>query len=368
MILEGVERGVMNLPILGRLYRKHAASLKRGYCLQLHRFGMLKPFTFVQWHATNCCNLTCPFCETAAGEAGPGELSMEEVRALIDDLSSMGVKRLLISGGEPLMRRDIGEIMAYANRRNLLIGLATNGWFVQEMENVLRDVKYFLYYTSIDGIPEDHDRSRGRVNAFSRAMGGLDLFARMGVPVRIANTVVHPGNIMLLEGMVETIRNSAATSWRLAPVSNVGRAENSPEYTLNGEHLRYMADFIRRHRKSVNIEFGESHAYLGCFAGDEVGKPFFCGAGLTRCSIMPDGEVMGCHQIFDRSFSEGNIREKSFSRIWKEGFARFRGNESPSACHGCAYLRGCRGGCWTEMAKRGSCLKSVWDAGEKGPA
>jgi radical SAM protein with 4Fe4S-binding SPASM domain len=365
MIVEGLERGVMNLPVIGRLYRKNAAGLKRRFCLILNRFGMLKPYTFVQWLATNRCNLTCPFCETASGEAGPGELSMEETQGLVDDLSSMGVKRLLISGGEPLMRRDIGEIMAYANRRNLLLGLATNGWFVQEMENVLRDLRFFLYFTSIDGMPEYHDKSRGRAYAFSLAMGGLDLFARMGVPVRIVNTAVHPGNIPQLEGMVEIIRNSAATSWRLSPVSNVGRAECSGGYDLNGEHLRYLADFIRRNGKSVNLEFGEAHAYLGCFTGDAVGKPFFCGAGLTRCSIMPDGEVVGCHQIFDRSFSEGNIREKNFSRIWKEGFSRFRGNAPPGACLGCAYLRSCRGGCWTEMAKRGSCLKSVWHDGNQ---
>jgi len=365
MIIEGVERGVMNLPVLGRLYRKRAAGLKRRFCLLLNRLGILKPYTFVQWLATNRCNLSCPFCETSSGEAGPGELSMEEARGLIDDLCSMGVKRLLISGGEPLMRQDICEIMAYANRRNLLLGLATNGWFVQEMENALRKLKFFLYFTSMDGMPEYHDRSRGRANAFSLAMGGLELFARMGTPVRIVNTVVHPGNIPHLEGMVEIIRNSAATSWRLSPVSNVGRAESSAGYDLSGEQLHYLADFIRRNRKSVNLEFGESHAYLGCFTENAVGKPFFCGAGLTRCSIMPDGEVVGCHQIFDRSFSEGNIREKAFSRIWQEGFSRFRGNATPSTCLGCAYFHGCLGGCWAEMEKRGSCMKSVWHNGNK---
>lgn len=365
MIVERLERGVMNLPLLGRLYRKKAAGLKRRFCLFLNRFGMLKPYTFVQWLVTNRCNLSCSFCESSSGEAGPGELSIEEARGLIDDLGSMGVRRLLISGGEPLMRRDIVTIMAYANRRNLRIGLATNGWFVEEMEAVLRGLRFFLYFTSIDGMPEYHDMSRGRVNAFNRALRGLDLFARMGVPVRIVNTVVHPGNIPQLEGMVEIIRNSAATSWRLTPVSNVGRAESAAGYDLSGEQLRYLADFIGRHQKSVNLEFGESHSYLDCFTGNMVAKPFFCGAGLTRCSIMPDGEVMGCHQIFERSFSEGNIREEKFSRIWRDGFTRFRENAPPGACLCCLHFRSCRGGCWAEMNKRGFCLKSAWHDGNE---
>jgi radical SAM protein with 4Fe4S-binding SPASM domain len=111
----------------------------------------------------------------------------------------------------------------------------------------------------------------------------------------------------------------------------------------------------------MRIEFCESRAYLACFDGRSIGKPFFCGAGLTRCSIMPDGEVMGCHQIYDISFSEGNIREKPFSQIWKEGFIRFRRDEFPLPCQSCAWRDQCQGGCWAEMEKQGSCLKSVWE-------
>ena len=110
----------------------------------------------------------------------------------------------------------------------------------------------------------------------------------------------------------------------------------------------------------MNIDFGESHAYLGCFLGNPIGRPFFCGAGLTRCSVMPDGEVLGCQQVYDRSLSEGNIRNKPFPQIWKEGFSRFRKRDFPVICRGCAHLSGCQAGCWAEMEKQGVCLKSVW--------
>jgi radical SAM protein with 4Fe4S-binding SPASM domain len=232
------------------------------------------------------------------------------------------------------------------------------------MESLLKELNFFLYFTSLDGMPEYHDEIRGRKNAFIRAMQGLDLFTRMKVPVRMINTVVHPGNISQLEKMVHIVKNSRATSWRLSPVSNAGRAAGEKGYELSGEQLRYLADFVERRRKDVPVEFGHAHVYLGNFAGHIVGKPFFCGAGLTRCTIMQDGEVVGCHQIFDEKFSEGNIRDSSFPHIWKNGFTRFREKTFHESCIGCAHLEVCRGGCWAEMEKRGSCLKSTWNEGK----
>lgn len=364
MLPEIIEQELLNTPLVGRWYRKRAASLKGQICLILNRFGMLKPLTFVQWLATNRCNFACPYCETSSGKAKDNELTLEEVTVLIDDLRAMGVRRLFISGGEPLVRDDIVPAMEYANRRGLRLGIATNGWRVAEFEAPFRKLKFFLFFTSLDGLPEYHDEVRGQKNSFDRALHGVDLFARMGVPVRMINTVIHPGNISQLERMVPIVKNSGATSWRLSPVSSAGRASGEPGYVLSGEQLRYVAGFVEKQRHNVPVEFGHAHMYLANFSGDSGGKPFFCGAGLTRCTIMQDGEVVGCHQIFDEKFSEGNIRATPFSGIWKNGFTRFRRKTVPAACSGCAHFGTCRGGCWAEREKNGSCMKSVW-YGEK---
>jgi radical SAM protein with 4Fe4S-binding SPASM domain len=201
---------------------------------------------------------------------------------------------------------------------------------------------------------------RGNREAFKRAMKGLELFGRLHIPAIMVNTVVHPGNIDQLESLFEILKDSPAHYWRLAPIARVGRAATRGEYNLTGKQLRFLADFIRGHQGAMKIEFCESHAYLTCFDSRTLGKPFFCGAGLTRCSVLPDGDVMGCHQVYDISFSEGNIRDKPFSTIWKEGFTRFRRGGFHLPCQRCAYLDQCQGGCWAEMEKQGSSLKSVW--------
>ncbi|MGB7573231.1 MAG: radical SAM protein [Thermodesulfobacteriota bacterium] len=356
-----IEGSLLRIPVLKGYYLKKVSRLKRQFCLLLERFGLLKPFTFVQWLATYNCNLRCPYCEASAGKPSENELTTEEVKGLVDDLSDMGVKRFLISGGEPLLRSDLMEIMKYANRHHLELGLVTNGFFVEDRWNELRQFKYFLYFTSIDGTPEYGNRMRGNREAFQRAMKGLELFGRLSIPAIMVNTVVHPGNIDQLESLFKILKNSSATYWRLAPIARVGRAATRNEYTLTGKQLRFLADFINTHQKGMRIEFCESHGYLACFDGRSLGKPFFCGAGLTRCSVMPDGEVIGCHQVYDVSLSEGNIRDKRFSQIWKEGFTRFRRDEFALPCRTCAYLDQCNGGCWAEMVKQGSCLKSVWE-------
>ena len=361
MIQESIERLILNTPVLGAFYRRRTARLKRSFCLLLHRFGLLKPYSFVQWLVTNRCNAACQFCESSSGRAGADELTREEAFSLIRDLHSMKARRLILSGGEPLMRPDLCEIMEYANQCKIKLGLVTNGWFVPEMETRLRRLKYFLYFTSIDGEPGFHNKSRGIDGAFERALRGLDIFARMGVPVRIVNTVVHPGNIQQLDTVAGVVSSSGATAWRLTPVSNVGRAAGNSRFELDQEQLRYLADFIREKRRIVNVDFGESHMYLGCFAERHPGHPFFCGAGLSRCSIMPNGEVMGCHQAYDLSLSEGNIREAGFTQIWLHGFTRFRKRDFREDCRRCVCFDGCQGGCWAEAAKTGTCLKSVWD-------
>ncbi len=356
-----IENLLESAPWLGSYYFRHAGRLKRSYCLLLHRLGILRPHAFVQWLATYRCNFACPYCEASAADAGPGELSTQEAKALIDDIRGMEVRRLVISGGEPLTRPDIIEVMDHANGLGLSLGLVTNGYLVEKMWERLRRFRYFLFFTSIDGLRDYNDTIRKKSGAFAKTLGSLKLFADIRVPIRMVNTVVHPGNLDQLEELGEILQGAGATHWHLSPTAKVGRAAGTDQYSLNGQQLQGLADFIAGNKSGIKVEFGEAHSYLGFLDGRSIGKPFFCGAGLTRCSVMPDGEVLGCHTVFDSRLSEGNIRDQPLSRIWKEGFLRFRKPRVHPSCAGCSMLKVCQGGCWGEMERDGMCLKSVWE-------
>jgi radical SAM protein with 4Fe4S-binding SPASM domain len=353
------------LPQLRRLRASHEAPLKRAVCMVLHRLGVLKPLSFVQWLATNRCNFRCPFCEAAAGDALPDELATAEAEALIDELATMGA-RLVISGGEPLTRQDLPRLLRHAQERRVPLGLASNAYLVPSLWPVLRDMSWFLFFTSLDGPPAYHDQQRAP-GSFDRVIAALDLFGGQGVPLRIVNTVVHRDNIAMLPALHETLRASRATRWHLTPATAVGRNTDGA-FGLDAADLEQLGAFLRDAARAAGprVVFGESHSYLGPLLGFDDDKPFFCGAGLTRCSILADGTVLGCQQAYDRRLSEGNVKDQPLSVIWRRGFARFRPRALPPTCASCEQARTCAGGCWAEMERHGRCLKAVLDAPGEG--
>ena len=294
-------------------------------------------------------------------ETTPDELNTREAEALIDDLALLRT-RLLFSGGEPLMREDLPHLIRYAHDKAVPVGLVSNGFLVPSLWPRLREVPWFLFFTSLDGPADYHDGIRAP-GSFDRVMRSLELFARHQTPVLLVNTVVHQDNLALLPVLHEHLRAHVPTvRWHLTPVMAVGRNRQAA-YRLDADNLRELAMFVRQFDRAggLRVAWGESHSYLQPLLGAGGGKPFFCGAGLTRCSIMPDGSVVGCHQAYDPTLTEGNIRQQSFSHIWRHGFARFRPRDLPAVCAGCAQAPACGGGCWAEMQIRGHCWKPILD-------
>jgi len=114
-----------------------------------------------------------------------------------------------------------------------------------------------------------------------------------------------------------------------------------------------------RGKRGPIVELAESHSYLNCLVGCPRERPFFCGAGLTRCAVMPNGDVLPCGQAYSTALPEGNIRNTPLSSIWKRGFVEFRRYTKPPDCQDCECWNACQGGCWAERMIRGTCLKGV---------
>jgi radical SAM protein with 4Fe4S-binding SPASM domain len=348
------------IPGFRSLYWQNSAFLKKTWCLALEQAGRLRPSAFVIWLATRQCNFHCPFCEASAGQAGIDELSTGEAKGLIDDLSTMQVRRLLISGGEPLLRQDLPHLLEYAAARDIEPGLISNGFLVAERWHALKAIPYCLFMTSLDGLARSHDRLR-RSGSYAAVMGALQLFASVETPVRMVKTVVHTGNLGELSELAKQIEASGATDWNLTPIMSVGRAAVDDRFAIAGAELRALLDFVHAHRKigRVSVELGESHSYLETLVGRRPARPFFCGAGLTRCTVMPNGDVLPCSQAYETAPPMGNVRQRPLSQIWRHEFAVFRQARRPAACEGCEHWGACQGGCWAEQLIRGGCLEDL---------
>ncbi|HSM39649.1 MAG TPA: radical SAM protein, partial [Afifellaceae bacterium] len=135
------------------------------------------PGPVVIWNLIRRCNLNCKHCYSLSTDVDfPGELSTEEVYRVMDDLKAFGVPALILSGGEPLIRKDIFEIAARAKALGFYTALSTNGTLIDAaLARRIGDTGFDYVGISLDGIEATHDRFRRQQGAFGRSLAALRL-------------------------------------------------------------------------------------------------------------------------------------------------------------------------------------------------
>ena len=129
----------------------------------------------VVWNCTRTCNLLCRHCySNSDGERYDGELTTTEALGFIDQLAGFNVPVLLLSGGEPLMRPDLEQLIGAAVDRGIRVTLSSNGTLLTPEKAVkLRSLGIGYIGVSLDGIGENNDSFRGRQGAYDAALTGI---------------------------------------------------------------------------------------------------------------------------------------------------------------------------------------------------
>jgi len=327
------------------------------------RAGFLNPPVDVQWLATRRCNLSCAHCGTDAGARDPDELTTEEIKKAIDELALLGTELFQLTGGEPLLREDLWDVLTHTASRGIDYALVTNGTFVRDFSAEFRRLPPVAVKVSVDGISSRHDELRGAPN-FDRCMEALEFFEKLGVGTRVLGTTVNQRNFPELDQMLPCVRASGANYWEFHLAVREGRAKTNEEWMhLDREQVEGLFRFIIENKRVINTFMGEGCGYLGRFTPILYNNRFFCGCGWNTFTIMPDGDVAGC-PAFEKNWIEGNIRERPLTWLWKNGFKRFREElELPEDCGKCEYLPACGGGCWMMRRTGDHCYKEIWEKG-----
>jgi len=316
------------------------------------RSRALKP-QYVQWICTYECNFKCPHCGTAAGEAREDELKTDEILKAIDSLAELGCKIFSVTGGEPLLRKDIFEVLGYAKDKGMTIGIVTNGYATEDYIPQLKKVGLDSVLVSIDGYGANHEKIRGTKGSYEKCLKSLDLYYELKVPVRAVSTVMLDENVDDIPKIIEDVWRHKITNQRIQPLIPEGRAKGTKN---NPETVKKVLRIIHDAReKGINVEMSEGFAYLGAIDERVRSFDFFCGCGWNTFTIMHNGNIMGCPAIDYPNLGEGNIREKDLKRIWWNGFDKFRKTifeDLPEKCKDCQYVRICRGGCWLFRANK----------------
>jgi heme d1 biosynthesis radical SAM protein NirJ len=190
--------------------------------------GRQPPGPVVIWNLIRRCNLTCKHCYSISGDVDfPGELSTPEVFRVMDDLKAFRVPVLILSGGEPLMRRDIFEISERAKAMKFYVGLSSNGTLVDApLADRIRDVGYDYVGISLDGIGGTHDRFRRKVGAYDEALNGLRLLRDRGIKVGVRFTMTED-NATELPRMLDLVEREGFHKFYLSHLVYAGRGNKN---------------------------------------------------------------------------------------------------------------------------------------------
>jgi AdoMet-dependent heme synthase len=173
--------------------------------------GASKP-RLVFWEVTKGCNLRCIHCRATATElSSPLDLPTAKAREIIEQISDYASPILVLSGGEPLYRRDIFELAGYATQRGLRVALATNGTLVnRDVARKVVESGVKRVSISLDGADaETHDSFRGIPGAFENAVTGLRNLKQLGMSVQINMTIARH-NVKQLPRVLELARELGA--------------------------------------------------------------------------------------------------------------------------------------------------------------
>lgn len=297
------------------------------------------------WETTLRCNAKCKHCGSRAGENLNlrDELTTDEIEQALKSIADKydSSKILLnITGGEPLVREDLFEVMRFATDLGFNWGMTTNGILIDDdIIKKMIDTKMTTISISLDGLQKSHDEFRGVNGAFKKTVEGIKKLKQANfLNILQVTTVINKLNIEELDDLYEFIKMLHLDSWRVVNMDPIGRAMDNSDLALGKDEYLKLINFIKDNRKKskMDITYGCSH-YLGLKYEKEVrNNMFFCFTGFNTASILYNGDIFVCPNVERRpELIQGNIRKDDFVDVWENKFKWFR-DENKLKCEKCS--------------------------------
>ncbi|MFP8891715.1 TIGR04347 family pseudo-SAM/SPASM protein [Natrialbaceae archaeon A-CW2] len=325
----------------------------------------------VVWNATRRCNLACSHCYAAAEtEPAPGEFTTTEARRFLEQLAHYDVPVVLFSGGEPLARGDVIELVEYAADLGLRPVLSTNGTLLtRERALALKDAGLQYAGVSVDGLPERNDAFRGKEGAFDAAVRGIEACLDVGLKTGLRYTITE-ANAPDLEGVIDLLADVGVDRFCFYHLDYGGRGADITDIDLSPQAKRDAVErlcdlTLEYHDRGEEIEtllvgnYADA-GFLVEYARDRFGpeKADAVYRHLQKNGGDPTGERIAdvdyegnVHLTqFWQGYSLGNVRDRPFGEIWDDEtnplLRALRNREShlTGKCADCQYLSICRGG------------------------
>lgn len=331
-------------------------KLKQKLALELFRLRRenqkeLHPLRQLFWECTLRCNLHCLHCGSDCKNISttPDMPAQDFLKAVDQVLPHVDPHQLLIiiSGGEPLVRKDLEEVGMELHRRELPWGMVSNGLLLTpERLQSLMAAGLSAMTISLDGLEEDHNWMRGNPLSFRNALRAITLLSQTSVVWDVV-TCVNRRNVRYLPALKQLLIEAGVKQWRLFSVFPVGRAKEHPDLQLPDEDFRYLLDFIAENRKipdnPIKLQYA-CEGFLGDYEGQVRDSFYQCHAGITVASVLIDGSISACTSIRGK-FYQGNIYRDNLWEVWENRFENYRNRSwaKQGECADCKMFRYCEG-------------------------
>lgn len=296
------------------------------------------------------CPLQCPYCSNPINFARhKEELTTAEWERVLTEAAALGVVQAHFSGGEPLLRADLPQIIRRASDLGLYTNLSTGGTLLTEkLAGQLREAGLDSLQVSIqDADEENSDRLAGGAPSFDKKIRAAQIAKQLGFPLTV-NVVLHRQNLAHIEAIIFMAEKLGAERLELANSQYNGWALKNRAALLptraQVEHAARVADAARQ-RLAGRMEI----LYVLPDYFEQFPKPCLNGWGRVFMTVAADGSVLPCQTAREiRSLKFENARENSLEKIWfeSEAFRKFRGTDwLPEPCQSCPRKEIDFGGC-----------------------
>ena len=311
----------------------------------------LHPLEQLLWESTLRCNVHCLHCgsDCVSSEITP-DMPAEDFLHVIDTEVTPHVDPhkvlIVISGGEPLMRKDLADVGEALYKRGYPWGMVTNGLaLTEERFRRLRQAGLRSITISLDGLEDDHVWLRQHPLAFEGACRAIRLCAAERDLAWDVVTCVNQRTIGKLEEIRDLLWSMGVCNWRVFGIDPMGRAAENEELILTDEQFQSLMEFIVLEREAGRHVSYSCEGFLGDYEGRVRDYLYQCAAGVSVASILIDGSISACTSVRGKYY-QGNIYKDSFWRVWEEEFKPYRDRRwmrEMEPCKDCKAFEFCEG-------------------------
>jgi MoaA/NifB/PqqE/SkfB family radical SAM enzyme len=259
------------------------------------------------------CNANCKNCSFFNGVNDPTrkKLTLPQIKKIIHDAQEIGTVMINFVGGEPLLSPDLPAMIESVNKDLSATTLFTNGWFLEEKAQQLKDCGLDGVYVSLDSSELIiHDQIRGKAGLFKKAVKGIEASLEAGLSTGISMVIDRDGfNKGELTNMIEFGKKIGIHEILVFDAVPTGRISEREDLLGNQEWIEEMIQSVNKYNKDnqypgiLIYAYTTSHRSLGC------------NGGTSYCYISPYGDMMPC-DFNHKSF--GNVVEEPFYRVWEK--------------------------------------------------